>query len=256
MIRPVRLFFPVIIALAASAVAVFLYYLPMPKPTEEKEYKEAVRRISFKDPESLEEWDEKRLGSCSTEYTVEEIDGRGVLKAVSEASASGLYLKEKLSYRDRPYVKWDWKVEKFPERKNGESLESKKEFDFAAQFYVLFYSRVMLSSQGIQYVWTEEIPVGTSKISPYTKNVKILVLESGKSEEWKTEERDISADYLELFGKKLEKDVVAVAFMTDADSTGTTAEAYFADMEMGYLPVMNTEIQEENEKVTDKGGGH
>ena len=259
MIRPVRLFFLIVIALSVSAAAVFLYYLPMPKPVEEagdEDYREVVRRVTFTGPESLEDWDEKRLGRRSTDYSVEEIEGRVVLRASSEKSASGLYLKEKLSYKNRPYVKWDWKAVKFPEREKEESLDRKGEFDFAAQFYVLFYSRMVMSGKGIQYVWTEDIPKGTSTNSPYTKNIKILVLESGDLGEWKTEERDISADYLKLFGKELGKDVVAVAFMSDADSTGTTAEAYFADLEIGYLPVVDTKPSEGNEIVAKKGGDH
>jgi len=231
--------------LGGGAAAVWLYYLPAPKPVEEIDYKEIVRHVSFVDEKSLDEWEEKRLSKNETLCSVQEMDGRGVVRAVSEDSASGLYLKERLSFRDRPYVKWDWKVLKFPSRTEKETLKNKSEFDFAAQFYVLFYSRMILSSRGIQYVWTEQIPEGTSDRSPYTNNVKILVLRQGGEGEWNTEERDIAADYLELFGEELDKDVVAIAFMTDADSTGTAAEALFADIEIGYLPVIEEETLEE-----------
>jgi hypothetical protein len=237
--RTLRLFFLLVLVLSGLALAVFLYYLPAPEPLkvrEEVEYKEIVRSISFTDAGKLEEWEEKKFSSRSTVYSIEEEDGRGVLRALSEDSASGFYLKEKFSYKDRPYVKWHWKVARFPERKEPETLQSKAEFDFAAQFYVLFYSRSIMSTQGIQYVWTEEIPEGTTDRSPYTKNIKMLVLRKGTVGEWKTEERDICRDYLELFGKELDKDIAAIAFMTDSDSTGTVAEAYFADVEVGYLP--------------------
>jgi hypothetical protein len=65
--------------------------------------------------------------------------------------------------------------------------------------------------------------------------VKLLVLESGPSEAWKHEDRDIAADYSTLFGGVLERDVVAVAFMTDADSTDSAASAYYRDVKIGYL---------------------
>ena len=242
--RPVRYFLVLVLILGGFAAAVWLYYLPAPTPVEEIDYKEVVRSFSFRGEESLAEWEEKRLSKNATLYTVQEMDGRGFVRAVSENSASGLYLKERLSSRDRPYVKWDWKVLEFPSRTKKETLEDKAEFDFGAQFYVLFYSRMILSSRGIQYVWTEQIPKGTSDRSPYTNNVKILVLRQGGEGEWNTEERDIAADYLELFGEELDKDVVAIAFMTDADSTGTTAEALFADIEIGYLPVIKEETPE------------
>jgi hypothetical protein len=244
--RPVRYFFIFVLILGGFTAAVWLYYLPAPKPVEEIEYKEVVRRVSFTGEESLAEWEEKRLSRNSTLYTVQEMDGRGVVRAVSENSASGLYLKERLSFRDRPYVKWDWKVLKFPSRTKTETLDNKAEFDFAAQFYVLFYSRIILNSRGIQYVWTEQIPRGTIERSPYTNNVRIMVLRQGGEGEWNTEERDIAADYFELFGEELDKDVVAIAFMTDADSTGTTAEAVFADIEIGYLPAIKEETPEED----------
>ena len=55
------------------------------------------------------------------------------------------------------------------------------------------------------------------------------------SEEWKHEERDIEEDYVELFGEKLDKDVVAISFMTDSDSTETASTAYYTDIKIGYL---------------------
>lgn len=250
--KPVRLILFLLCAIAGFAGAVYLYYLPLPKPTKEIDYRDIVRRVSFVSPSSLKEWEEKKLSKNKTAYTVEEDDGRMAVKAVSESGASGLYLKEKLSFRDRPFVKWKWKAVKFPVLTKKEDLASKKEFDFAAQFYVLFYSRMIMNSRAIQYVWAQELPEGTSARSPYTDNVKMLVLQTGESEEWRTEERDIASDYFELFGKELDKDVVAVAFMTDADSTGTYAEAWFADIELGYLPISGvTDTEEEGAAAAD-----
>lgn len=240
----VRHFIALSIVLLLAAGAVYLYYLPMPKPGKDIGYKEVARQLTFSGDGSLSAWDEKKLAKKATNYSVVDIEGKTVLKALSEGGASGLYLKERLSHRDRPYVKWVWKVVKFPGRKEKETLDSKKEFDFAAQFYVLFYSRMIMSTKAIQYVWAEELPVGTARRSPYTDNVKILVLQSGETGEWKTEERDILADYKELFGKELDKDVDAVAFMTDADSTDTTAEAYLSEVELGFLPAVGKEVQE------------
>lgn len=246
--KTVRFLFALVLLAAVAAGAVYLYYLPMPEPVveEELDYREVVRHIVFDREQSLEEWEEKKLSRKPTRYSWEQDETRGYIRAVSDGGASGLYLKENLSHRDRPYVKWSWKAVKFPEGKKNESLESKAEFDFAAQVYVLFYSRMVLKSKGIQYVWTREIPAGTSVRSPYTNNIKMLVLQSGEPGEWKTEERDIARDYLELFGSKLDKDIVAIAFMTDADSTDTSAEAWFTDIEMGYLPLNGEEKAESN----------
>jgi hypothetical protein len=194
-----------------------------------------VKEFTFSSKDSISGWEEKELSPKRTDYAIVELDGKKVLKATAGDSASTFFCKERLDCRTRPFVSWDWKVELFPERKNKETLEKKAEFDFAAQFYVVFYDRFFLKSKAIQYVWTENVPSGTSSDSPYTKNVKLLVLEKGPSAGWKHEERDIAADYSTLFGGTLERDVVAVAFMTDADSTGSSAVAYYRDVKLGYL---------------------
>lgn len=194
-----------------------------------------VKEFSFSSQSSLAGWEEKGLAPRKTEYALTELDGKKVMKATADDSASTFFCKERLDCRIKPFVSWDWKAESFPKRKTPETLEKKAEFDFAAQFYVVFYDRLFLRSKAIQYVWTEEVPAGTSSDSPYTKNVKLLVLESGPSADWKHEERDISADYNMLFGEPLERDVVAVAFMTDADSTDSSSSAYYRDIKIGYL---------------------
>ncbi|MGB2651012.1 MAG: DUF3047 domain-containing protein [Candidatus Omnitrophota bacterium] len=196
---------------------------------------QTIKHFSFSSPNEINEWEEKLLAHNNTSYTVTEHAGRKCVKGDGEDSASALYYRQRLSWKRHPFVSWDWKAESFPVRKKKEALNKKAEFDFVAQVYVIFYSRFFLSTKAIQYVWTEEIPAGTVSRSPYTKNVVLIVLESGLSEEWKHEERDIEEDYRELFGEELSKDVVAVSFMTDSDSTGTTSTAYYTNIEIGYL---------------------
>ena len=199
--------------------------------------KELIKHFSFSDAQDLKEWDDKLLAGNKTRYTLSDVGGVKCVKADSQDSASAMYYKQDLSSIRRPIISWDWKVEKFPVHQKDEELKSKEEFDFGAQFYVIFSAKFFLNAKAIQYVWTEKAPVGTAVDSPYTKNVKILVLESGPSEEWKHEERNIEEDFRNLFGEELEKDVAAVSFMTDSDSTGTTALAYLNDVKLGYLGV-------------------
>jgi len=194
-----------------------------------------VSEFPFSSPEDLAAWDEKILAEGSTDYGFVEVEGAGCVRGASQDSASALYHKQRLSRERNPFISWEWKAEKFPSFGGAEALDKKANFDFVAQVYVIFDARFFLNSKAIQYVWTEGIPAGTVSQSPYTKNVMIKVLESGSSEEWKREERDIRKDFRELFGKELEKDVVAVSFMTDADSTDSTAEAFYRRIKIGYL---------------------
>jgi len=233
--RPVILLIITFLIVAVLALALGAYFFMIDKKPPSVGTRETIKSFTFSSPDSLEEWDEKILAKGSSGYSLVELEGEKCVKADSLNSCSALFFKKRLSTKRDIYVSWDWKAEKFPDRKKTETLEKKKEFDFVAQVYVVFYAKFFLNSKAIQYVWTEDVPVGRHTDSPYTKKVQLLGLQSGPSEEWKHEERDIRKDYLDLFGKELDKDIDAVAFMTDSDSTGTTASAYFDNVEIGFL---------------------
>lgn len=235
MIRPFKVlvitFLAALAFLAVLGVGLFLVLNERPPSGPA-----ALKEFMLDSRESLNEWEEKNLARSNTVYAPAEAGGAKCIKAVSDDSCSALFYKKgRLSYGDRPFVSWDWMAENFPARKSGESLEKKSEFDFAAQFYVIFYSKFFLKTKAIQYVWSETMEPGTKGDSPFTPNVKVLVLESGKSDVWKHEQRDIAADYSTLFGEPLDKDVAAIAFMTDSDSNHTTSSAYYKDVKIGYL---------------------
>lgn len=230
----VRILSIVFVSVAVIITAYRIYdFLRVKLPAVEK--RELVRHFSFSSPGDLDEWEERVLTRNRTGYGVTVLDGKDCVKAVSEDSASALFYRQPLSIDRAPFVSWDWKAEKFPSLKREETLEEKEEFDFVAQMYVIFDSRFFLNAKAIQYVWTRDLPVGTVTSSPYTENVKLMVLESGGSDEWKHEQRDIREDFRHLFGKEPEKDVAVVSFMTDSDSTGTVASAYYGDITVGYL---------------------
>ena len=224
--------FVVVVICSLSLAAAF--FLKAKKPPV-KEGRDIVKQFTFSSSGELKEFEGKLLAHNWTDYKVANEGGKSFLKATSNDSASALYYKRNFVTERRPFVSWDWKAIDFPDRKQKEALDEKKEFDFVAQFYVIFSARFFLNAKAIQYVWTENLPVGTVSDSPYTKNVKLLVLESGPSEEWKHEERNIAEDYYKLFGEELEKDIAAIAFMTDSDSTETDSAAYISNITIGYL---------------------
>jgi hypothetical protein len=75
--------------------------------------------------------------------------------------------------------------------------------------------------------------IGTS---PYSKNIKLIVARSGpnKDKKWFREDRDIAADYMKAFGRGCEYDIGAVAFMTNTEHTGTSADAMYDEIKLGY----------------------
>jgi len=166
---------------------------------------ETVERFPFSSAGEMNEWKEKILSRHGTDYALAEHDGVSCVKAVSEDSASAFFHKKRLSYARAPFISWSWRVEEFPSANKEGNLNDKEQFDFAAQVYVVFHARFLPKARAIQYVWTRDVSSGTVADSPYTKNVKIMVLESAEAGFWKNEKRDISKDYYKLFGKKLEK---------------------------------------------------
>ena len=192
-----------------------------------------IKQFPFSEENSLKEWKEKVLKGRVI-YAVEKDGELSYVKAESDNTASALYYKIKLDVNKYPRISWKWRVDKFPKRKNPERIEDTKEEDFAARVYVIFPAAFFTKTKVIEYIWSETMPKGTSGSSGYSKNIKVLVLEEGQSEDWVSEERDICADYLELFGEEPRLDIGAVSFMTDADSTKTSADATYDEIKIGY----------------------
>ena len=198
---------------------------------------EIVRTFAFSDENSLKDWEEKIFKS-KVVYKIEKDNGLSYVRATSDKAASALYCRIKLDAKNnRPMIIWKWRVEKFPDKTRPESLEMTNEDDFAARLYVIFPAMFTTNSKVLEYVWSETIPVGTTGTSPYSKNIKLIVLEQGKEKDkrWFTETRDIYSDYLKLFGHPPEYDIGAIAFMTNTEHTGTTAEAMYGDIQVGYI---------------------
>jgi len=189
-----------------------------------------------------------------TRYTVVR-DGAGfVLRAESDASASGLYRPLDLDPRVHRVLSWRWKVEGVlarsdPRRKEGD--------DYAARVYVafgydpagasawerarygalrLFYGRYP-PGMALNYVWESRLPVGTVLDNAYSARAKMVVARSGAAEagRWVTERHDIYADYRRIVGREPPR-IVGVALMTDTDDTGERAVAYYDAITLGPAP--------------------
>ena len=108
----------------------------------------------------------------------------------------------------------------------------KERDDYAARIYVIFPTWCFAASDFLEYIWDEHLPVGTVLESPYGKNVKMIVVRSGKAGQGTlvSEQRNVYEDYIKAFGKEPNRKVGAVAMMCDADSTNTSAESLFDDI--------------------------
>lgn len=235
-----------IILLVFGIVAATAYYSahnagiikPWPKPKTDllKPSIKQVKLFSFSEEYSLKEWEEK-VFKGKVVYRIEKDQPLSYVRATSNSAASALYYKIKLDAKTKhPLVSWKWRVEKFPRKKGPESLDTAREDDFAARVYVIFPAAFITNSRVLEYLWAEKLPAGMTGTSPYSKNIKLIVLKSGPAGpgEWFSEERDILTDYMKMFGRSPEYNIGAVAFMTNTEHTLTSADAMYDEIELGY----------------------
>jgi len=176
---------------------------------------------------------EQKLFSGETNYQVV-AEGTGkVLHARSQGTASGLIFKKEYRLQDYPLLSWRWKVQGIIPKAD----ETKKSGDdYAARVYVVFPHWFLPKTKTISYVWANKLAQGATLPSPYTGNAMIVAVESGaaKSGEWQTARRNVLEDYRKLFGEE-PPSVGAIALMTDTDNTGTSAEAWYDDLQIEKL---------------------
>ncbi|MFC1594596.1 DUF3047 domain-containing protein [Candidatus Omnitrophota bacterium] len=191
----------------------------------------------FNSKNALREWQEK-IFSDRVLYTVEPKQEGGYLSAQSKEACSGLVYKIKFHPSKNPMISWRWMVKKFPQKIKKSSKKSSwvEKDDYAARVYVIFPSWNILRIQSIEYIWDESLPIGKVMTSPYYKNLKLIVAESGtyNQNKWVFEERNICKDYEKAFGRRCKRKVGAIALMTDSDNTLSTAEALYKDIKVGY----------------------
>jgi len=183
-----------------------------------------------------------------TIYTLVKDDDVVVVKAVAEASASGLTREIKINPKEYPIVQWRWKIMNI--LKKGD-VHRKEGDDYPARIYITFeydasklgllekakYEMIRLlygeypPLAAINYIWESKAPVGTMVPNPYTDRVMMFVVESGsaKLKQWVNEERNVYEDYKKAFGQEPPM-ISGVAIMTDTDNTGESATAYYGDI--------------------------
>jgi hypothetical protein len=178
--------------------------------------------------DGLQGWQEKSFVG-ETDYGLVEVDGRRVLRAHSQGSASGLYRELEVDLEKTPYLHWSWRVANVLE---GVDERRKAGDDYAARVYVVVSGGLLFwKTRSLVYVWSSAQPAGSHWQSAYTANVQMLALRSGKVEvgQWKQEQRNVRADFKRLFGDEIRR-VDAVAVMTDTDNSGQVATAWYGDI--------------------------
>lgn len=151
------------------------------------------------------------------------------LRASSAGSSSMIYQEVNIAPKERPFLTWEWKAIEFPTNKTGNHLADKSNNDFIGRVYAIFKGKTPFHSNVIQYVWDDKFPEGSVDESPFMRNVKIMVVQNGKTGDWVKETRDVISDYKKLFGH-WPTTLSAIAIMSDSDNTQTKSEILYRNL--------------------------
>lgn len=183
-----------------------------------------------------------------TLYSVVELDGKTVLRADSNASASGLIKKIDVDPMQYPLLTWEWRVANILTKGD---VRTKAGDDYAARIYITFsetadrlplYQRVKRAaiemlygvappSAAIAYIWANHAEVDSVYPNAYTDRCRMIVVESGPVHlnQWRSVRRDIVADFRRAFGDDPPR-ISGIAVMTDTDNTAASATAWYGDL--------------------------
>ncbi|MFZ5466266.1 MAG: DUF3047 domain-containing protein [Pseudomonadota bacterium] len=216
-----------------------------------------VAPFSATDPGSLPEgWRPLAFPNIErhTDYRPVMEDGVQVIRADSQAAASGLIREFRLDPHAYPIVRWRWKVAGIiagsdPHRKSGD--------DYPARLYITFdypperlgfgerlgYEAARLLYGGvpplraINYIWATSGTPGEVIPNAYSGHARMVVVRSGAAQAgvWLEEERNVLEDYRRAFGED-PPPISGVAIMTDTDDTGGTATAWYGDILFSQRP--------------------
>ena len=162
--------------------------------------------------------------------------------------------------RQYPIMTWCWRAAVLPQGGN-EFLDDAN--DSAAGLYVIFSKNWMGVPKQLKYVWSTSLPEGTVGRRDKIFRPWFFVVESGATNlnRWTFEVVDLEKHHREKLGGQPAKRTIGLGLLTDANSTRSYAEAYYADLRVwtraafdggrvvnycGGLPAPNGAYAEEN----------
>ena len=209
-----------------------------------------ARAVHIAGPASPGTWNHLRFGHQKpTRYSPTVHQGRPALSARSDAGNSTLRMA--LAAQDvaaAPWLSFSWFVPALNERADLREAD----IDDAVVRVILAFegdrsrmaARDHMLSEIVQlvtgeplpyatlmYVWDHRYPVGSVIPNPHTQRIRKLVVESGprRLNQWVDMERDIDADYRQVFGEAPGR-LVAIGVMTDSNNTREKVHAWFGPL--------------------------
>ena len=187
-------------------------------------------------------------GKKPTQYASAFVDGRWVIHARSDHSASMVRRKLHIEPSQLGKLTFSWKAAAMsPEADVRQSetgdavLRVMLAFDgdasrLSPRTRMMFDLMQSLSGEPppfatLMYVWDSQAEVGSVVHNRRTDRIRKIVLESGPAKlgQWHSYERDVRADYRLAFGEDPGA-LIGVAVMTDSDNTQSQAEAWYGEI--------------------------
>lgn len=189
-------------------------------------------------------------GKRATRYAAVRKDGRQVIHARAEASASMWRLRVQVPPERLGEARWAWRTDGLID---GASVADVDREDAVARVVFAFEGdRSRLSGRNramfdlaqaltgeappyatLMYVWETTAPVGSVIVNPRTDRIRKIVLDSGSQHlrSWREHRRNLAEDFRRVFGEE-PGPLVGIAVMTDADNTRGRAEAWYGPIEL------------------------
>lgn len=188
-----------------------------------------------------------------TRFSLIDIDDSAALRIESRASYGNLVHHVEADAAAARTLQWRWRLETAID---GADLQTKASDDAALKVCVLFEMPIQqvpfverqllrmaraatgqaLPAATLCYVWAPLLKADTLLPNAHTKRMRWLVLQGAGTplSAWRSERRDLVADFLRAFGDESAQvpPIVAVLVGADADNTGGRGAGFVAALEL------------------------
>ena len=182
------------------------------------------------------------------QFTLVLDEGKTVLKVDSSNSAGSMAMPVALLGTPTTTLQWRWKVSRVLDKAD---MDDKLADDHSARLYVFFdvpleslsladrtkvklarsITGVDVPTAALCYVWDNKHRVGYTAWSPFTRQLRKVVLQSGPDAigQWRLESRDVAADFRQAFGFEAPA-VTGISVGNDTDNTDDRVTSWFGDV--------------------------
>jgi hypothetical protein len=185
-----------------------------------------------------------------TFYEAVERDGRRVLHAVADDSASGLRCDVDIDPKATPWLEWEW-CTRFVDARATVAVDELDDApariavgfdgDFASltlreQLFgdlVLAVTGYAMPFATLMYVWDGQAPPESIFTYARSSRIRYVVVESGAAnvDRWLRYRRNVVEDYRRAFGGAPDR-IRDIGVLTDSDDLNTRSESWYGDISL------------------------